>query len=261
MTGRDGQAWWVDPVEGTVSSTPCFGHGVEYFMMEGREATRERTPALTSRVEIAVFWDLVEGEAKCEGRITGPCASHLGLENPETILKDWMAGWSDSAKAEEVHVLGSEAGGVAIFHATAKAPIPAEDDRGRIVVSLPAAPLSIDHLLPRSPDLAVGGSEQMLFSEAPAEVTLRWRIRAPEDREVLAGRTLDVECPGGTLSIQRNGQGKEIDVTYTLVWDGRAVRPEAYREFRAFSLEALDERNTEIVLGSKKEKQEKKGES
>jgi hypothetical protein len=255
VTDRGGDIWWIDPTRAAVTSLPPFGPGFEYFVMEGREVSRERSPVAPNRVVISGYWDLATGEAKCDGRIDGPATVGLAIENPGDLVEKWMAGWSDSTKVEVVRVSESSANRV-VFSGSAIAPLGPADDRGRMNVSLPLAPLPLEDLLPHVDNPAYGSSRHVLFSEAPTEVTVVWRLRTPEEREILPFRSVEMECPGGTLSIQRNGLGREIEIAYTLVWDGRAVKPDAYREFRALLLEVIDARNTKLVLVSPEEKKE-----
>jgi hypothetical protein len=255
VTDGHGGVWWADPVEGVVSARPGFGAGFEHFVWDGKSVAREKTPAETSRVEIAFHWDLGEGRAECEGRILGAAALGLAGGDPGNALEEWMAGWGDSVEATGVSVLESTPGRL-VFVAGAKVPLAPPDERGRIVLPLPVAPLPIAGLLPH-----VGtvhrASDRVLFSDVPVEVSLSWRVRIPEERDVLPAGPVEKECPGGSLSIRRGGQGRDVDVSYTLAWDGRAVKPDSYPAFRAFLVEALDEANIRLVLGAGKGKAKK----
>jgi hypothetical protein len=92
----------------------------------------------------------------------------------------------------------------------------------------------------------------VLFSPGPADVHLVWKVRVPEGRPVLPAAAVEAECPGGELGIRRNGEAPRVETEFTLLWDGRAVPPNAYREYRAFLQKALDEKATRIVLGAEK---------
>jgi hypothetical protein len=63
---------------------------------------------------------------------------------------------------------------------------------------------------------------------------------------------VEAECPGGELAIRRNGEAPRVETELTLLWDGRAVPPGAYRDYRAFLLKVLDEKAVRIVLGAEK---------
>ncbi|MBM3319565.1 MAG: DUF3857 domain-containing protein [Candidatus Eisenbacteria bacterium] len=250
VAGGHGEVWWVDPTDGAVAATPPFGSGIEYFIINGKEPVRERSPLHANRVEIAVYWDLVSGEGKCEGMVSGPHAADLGIENPESFIEKWLGEWSEDAEAAEVRIPESRPGRL-IFSGSAKAPLSAPDDRGRILVALPVAPIAVGDLLPSPPNPAHGTSDRLLFSPAPVEVSVTWKLRAPQDRAVLPGESAEEVCAGGEFSFRRNGEGEIIEANYTLLWDGRSVGTDAYREFRAFRSRVLDERLTRIVLEAK----------
>ncbi len=247
VAGGHGEIWWVDPTDGAVAATPPFGSGIEYFVINGKEPVRERSPLHANRIEITVYWDLVSGEGKCEGMISGPHAANLGIEKPESFIKKWLGKWSEGAEAGEVRIPESRPGRV-LFSGSVKAPLSAPDDRGRTVVALPVAPLAVADLLPSPSNPAHGASDRLLFSPAPVEVSVIWKLRAPEDRTVLPGESSEEGCAGGEFSFRWNGQGKTIEASYTLLWDGRSVDADAYRAFRAFRARVLDERLTRIVL-------------
>jgi len=249
VVDRAGDAWWVDPVAGSVTSrapfaprTPCFGGDATGIILT-------RTPEDTSRVDISGFWDPSDGRARCEGPLSGPGAATLGLDEPQTLIEKWLAGWTDSTEVEEVRV--TESGPERIrFSAVAKVPLPEEDERGRVAVALPVAPLAMESLLPHA-DAARSGSEHVLFSEAPAEVGVRWQLRIPEGRALLAPGDVGAECPGGLLEIHRSVDGATVEIDYALAWDGRPVPPSEYAPFRRLLLEVTDARNTGLVLGAR----------
>jgi hypothetical protein len=183
--------------------------------------------------------------------LAGPALLDLDREHPETLIREWLGGWCDSASAEEAGVSAPEPERI-LFSGKVKAPMPEPDDRGRVSIALPMPPAGLAALLPPAANLAHGACERVLFSPGPADVHLAWKVRAPEGRSVLPAAAVEAECPGGELAIRRNGEAPRVETELTLLWDGRAVPPGAYRDYRAFLLKVLDEKAVRIVLGAEK---------
>jgi hypothetical protein len=53
---------------------------------------------------------------------------------------------------------------------------------------------------------------------------------------------------GGLFSLKRTATDSMIEVEYEMEWDGRAVSPAGYAEYRAMILDASDRGLTRLVL-------------
>jgi len=250
---------YVDPVDGQVTGLAPIGGGMPYFIGEGEwieeglmKVTLERAPVRANDIRLSVFWDLNTGEAEVDGHIQGPVVIGLDWEGPGQLLEAWAAGWTDSAEAGEVRVLESSPEAV-VFALSVDAPLPAPDDRGRLLLELPVPPMDMDGLLPNGLNLVRSATDGVLFPPAPASAGMVWKIRMPEGYTLLPGLDRETVLQGGSLSIKRTQDADLVELGYHFNWDGRPVEPAGYGDYRALLLDATDRRLTTLVLTEEEE--------
>jgi len=253
VTGSEG-TWFVDPIGCAVTSWEPVEDGVPYFVMGGgwveealMKVERETSPVRSNEVRLAIFWDLEAGEAKADGSIEGPIVSGLAWQEPEQLLKDWAGGWTDSAEAGEVRVLTSGPA-VTTWSLSLQAPLPAPDDRGRVLLGMPMPPCDMDDLLPHGLNLTRSETDGVLFPPAPARIHLVWKVRLPEGYGLLPGWDRQMKSEGGSLCVKRTVKVDLVELTYDFQWDGRPIYAEYYGKYRELMLDASDRRLTRLVL-------------
>lgn len=226
--------------------------------------------------ESSLFWDLNTGSFAMDLRLA-PQGLWKGEDTPESALREWCEGWTDSSRVE---ALSLHAGSQRIRASLAgSAPLPAADGAGRIRLALPTLPLDLAALLPPGMQRAQSACRALLFPH-PAHLSLSWVLHLPADMEAAFAPPVSASCPAGSLRVTRELEGRRLKLRYDFDWgtEGapmapflfvepidlslrtadtphdsipelrREVSPADYPAFRALVNAALDPKTTEVLL-------------
>lgn len=212
----------------------------------------EKTPLYW---DLKLYWNLAEASAKAVGYLP----FHSGLAGdagrPESLLEDWVTGWTEGAELKELRITAADGRGLH-FELRADLPLPEDDDRGYLRLDLPLPPLPLNLILPAGMRPAHSRNRALLFPEAPVSAHLSWLLDLPEGRPLIGGESGGAACPGGSFTLERTLSGERLVLNYDLDWDGRPVSPETYSECREFLNTALDPELTILLLGKSNSEEE-----
>lgn len=223
--------------------------------------------------ESSLYWNLSTGNFTMDLRLAS--GGHWeGADTPESALREWCEGWTDSSRVEKLDLnvistrLRAGLNGVAMP--------PAADAAGRTRLALPILPVDLAALLPPGMQRAQSECRAALFPR-PTRLHLRWVLELPADTEALVAPPVSASCPTGSLSISSAQEGRRLTLSYDLDWategaptgafiepieppaasDGaasdsspgsRVVAPADYPAFRELVNAALDLKATEVLL-------------
>ena len=213
-----------------------------------RERELRREPADLHRFMATndQYWDLTDGSFTLSTNFA-PVGHWDGIRTPETALREWCEGWTDSSRVETLSLRGIHEIGVAA-DVKGKAPLPGAEESGCIRLRLPMTPVDLAALLPPGMQRAQSTWRAVLFPPEPVELHLSWILDLPADLDAVAAPTLGANCPGARFTATRTQVGRRLTVHYDLEWSGAPVPPADYPAFRAFINAALDPQATQILL-------------
>lgn len=247
VQGDRGEKWWWNPSCGCVGAEPPFGEGHELFIIDGDRTARDKILFEPSEADLSVYWDLAKGEGNVSGTFTGGAAVKMNGGEPEKAVREWARGWCDGAEAVKVRILEATPKGFR-FEASVKAPLPEKDDRGFVTVDLPALPFDASKLLPEGPGLERSAYDGVLFGEGPVNAHVSWKVRLPEDHELVRSAAAEVRGGRGIYSVKSVRTEDLLDVDYRLIHEGMEVPPAEYAAYRGLLLALADGRNTRLLL-------------
>lgn len=193
------------------------------------------------------YWDLAEGSFALAFRIE-PADLWKALQTPETALREWCAGWTDSSRVEVLELHDWSQLGV-MADLTGMAPLPAADEAGRVRLALPMPPMDLAELLPPGMNRTQSTCRTILFPPHPVELHLSWILDLPSDLDPVAVPAFDLKCHGARIyASRREISARRLEVQYSLTLSGDPIPPDEYPAFRALVNAALDPKTTEVLL-------------
>jgi len=267
---------FLSPAEGRILD-PYEKKDVFTYSLERHNPKRVQIHVKSPLVaESSLFWDLNTGSFAMDLRLS-PQGLWEGESTPESALREWCEGWTDSSRIETLNLHAGFRGVRASL--AGSAPQPAKDEAGRVRLALPTLPLDLAALLPPGMQRAQSECRALLFPH-PAHLSLRWVLDLPANMEAVIAPPVSAGCVGGSLRVSRELEGRRLKLRYELDWgtEGtpmspflfvepidlplgtaettpdsipelrREVSPADYPAFRALVSAALDPKTTEVLL-------------
>ncbi|MCP4545290.1 MAG: DUF3857 domain-containing protein [bacterium] len=198
------------------------------------------------RFTLNMYWNLNDGTVHAAGFCSFDDRISGNPLTPETLLAEWVGGWSDETETGASSMLCNLSG--FDFELDATVTPPAADDRGRTTIELPLPPLDLQTIIPAGMTLAHSQCRARLFPVAPISIQIHWLIDLPEGVELLSGENAGAGFPGASFTLERTLEGSRLNSTYHLEWSGDPIDPSGYADCRQFLLTALDPAMSTLVL-------------
>jgi hypothetical protein len=200
---------------------------------------------MDDRVEMKAFWNLESGEGKAELSLFGPAAQREGLEQPQDLLSDWGAGWSEGAEASNVTITNLTP---AILQGSLdiKASMPEADDDGFVILPLPMPPLSPGDFAPAG--IVQAAREIAWLPDNALNFSCEWTVVLPEGWDVKLPEPLELPFANGSFSSKAEQKDRQVTFTYELSWNEESLQVEDWAAFRKAWLAATETSNQRIVF-------------
>ncbi len=200
---------------------------------------------MDDRVEMNAFWNLETGEGKADISLFGPAAQKLGLEQPQDLLSDWGAGWSEGAEASNV-VITNLTPAILQGSLNIKAPMPEADEDGYLILPLPLPPLTPDDFAPAGIEQAEREIAWLPDNSLIYDCT--WEILIPEGWEIQLPSSFEAAGANGSFSLSTKLDNRRAVLSYRLDGSEEAINAMDWPGFRLAMQKALDPVATRLVL-------------